>query len=208
MDGQTPDVGYPMRLLPWIAAACRLTVAFAWGGPTALVVATLLSVMEVSLSFDNAVVNAAVLRRMDPVWQRRFLTWGILFAVFGMRLIFPDRGEMGRHVEWASHMLRGKAVSAIGFSYGAQAAQTWCVVVIRSLDIGQITQSRCLANFVSGRFRSGFFLQHRLPPYTLLRTQTSRVRKAIQTATANEAVMIELTGETFHNVSKTMRTRL
>lgn len=78
-----------MSLLPWIAAACGLTVAFAWGGPTALVVATLLSVMEVSLSFDNAVVNAAVLRRMDPVWQRRFLTWGILVAVFGMRLIFP-----------------------------------------------------------------------------------------------------------------------
>jgi len=45
--------------------------------------------MEVSLSIDNAVVNAAVLRRMDPKWQRRFLTWGILIAVFGMRLVFP-----------------------------------------------------------------------------------------------------------------------
>jgi len=48
-----------------------------------------LSILEVSLSFDNAVVNATVLREMDPVWQRRFLTWGILIAVFGMRIVFP-----------------------------------------------------------------------------------------------------------------------
>ncbi len=48
-----------------------------------------LSILEVSLSFDNAVVNATVLREMDPVWQRRFLTWGILIAVFAMRIIFP-----------------------------------------------------------------------------------------------------------------------
>ncbi|WP_370177420.1 DUF475 domain-containing protein [Alteriqipengyuania sp.] len=48
-----------------------------------------LSILEVSLSFDNAVVNATVLREMDEKWQRRFLTWGILIAVFGMRIIFP-----------------------------------------------------------------------------------------------------------------------
>lgn len=48
-----------------------------------------LGVMEVSLSLDNAVVNATVLKDMDPVWQRRFLTWGILIAVFGMRIVFP-----------------------------------------------------------------------------------------------------------------------
>src|SRR3546814_8552749 len=49
----------------------------------------ILSVLEVSLSFDNAVVNASVLKEMDEVWQRRFLTWGIAFAVFGMRVVFP-----------------------------------------------------------------------------------------------------------------------
>src|SRR4051812_20074339 len=49
----------------------------------------ILSVLEVSLSFDNAVVNAAILGRMTPLWQRRFLTWGMLIAVFGMRLLFP-----------------------------------------------------------------------------------------------------------------------
>ena len=48
-----------------------------------------LGVLEVSLSFDNAVVNATVLRDMDAKWRRRFLTWGIAIAVFGMRIIFP-----------------------------------------------------------------------------------------------------------------------
>ncbi|KTF68998.1 DUF475 domain-containing protein [Sphingomonas sp. HT-1] len=48
-----------------------------------------LGVLEISLSFDNAVVNATVLRDMDPVWRRRFLTWGIVIAVFGMRILFP-----------------------------------------------------------------------------------------------------------------------
>ncbi|MGX7895415.1 DUF475 domain-containing protein [Tsuneonella sp. HG222] len=48
-----------------------------------------LSILEISLSFDNAVVNASVLKDMDEVWQRRFLTWGIAFAVFGMRVVFP-----------------------------------------------------------------------------------------------------------------------
>ena len=48
-----------------------------------------LSVLEISLSFDNAVVNATVLEDMDKIWQRRFLTWGMLIAVFGMRIVFP-----------------------------------------------------------------------------------------------------------------------
>ncbi|SMB88432.1 DUF475 domain-containing protein [Deinococcus hopiensis] len=54
-----------------------------------LVIAVVLGVMEVSLSFDNAVVNASVLKNMSEKWQRRFLVWGILIAVVGMRLIFP-----------------------------------------------------------------------------------------------------------------------
>ena len=48
-----------------------------------------LAVLEVSLSFDNAVVNATVLKEMTPVWRRRFITWGIAIAVFGMRIVFP-----------------------------------------------------------------------------------------------------------------------
>lgn len=52
-------------------------------------VTLVLGVLEVSLSFDNAVVNASVLKDMDAKWRRIFLTWGILIAVFGMRIIFP-----------------------------------------------------------------------------------------------------------------------
>ena len=52
-------------------------------------IVVVLGVLEVSLSFDNAVVNATVLEDMEPVWRRRFLTWGMLFAVFGMRIVFP-----------------------------------------------------------------------------------------------------------------------
>lgn len=48
-----------------------------------------LSVLEVSLSFDNAVVNATVLEDMDEVWRKRFLTWGMVFAVYGMYVFFP-----------------------------------------------------------------------------------------------------------------------
>jgi len=48
-----------------------------------------LGVLEVSLSFDNAVVNASVLKDMDARWRGIFLTWGVLIAVFGMRIVFP-----------------------------------------------------------------------------------------------------------------------
>ena len=48
-----------------------------------------LAVLEISLSFDNAVVNAKVLAGMDEIWRKRFLTWGMLFAVGFMRLVFP-----------------------------------------------------------------------------------------------------------------------
>ncbi|WP_417811808.1 DUF475 domain-containing protein [Thalassospira alkalitolerans] len=54
-----------------------------------LIICAVLSVLEISLSFDNAIVNANKLKQMTPVWQKRFLTWGILIAVFGMRILFP-----------------------------------------------------------------------------------------------------------------------
>jgi hypothetical protein len=66
-----------------------LIVAFLYGGIEALILCAILGILEISLSFDNAVVNATVLERMDAFWQRIFLTIGILIAVFGMRLVFP-----------------------------------------------------------------------------------------------------------------------
>ena len=76
------------KLSFFVTALC-MVLAFFWAGPYGVFIALILGVLEVSLSFDNAVVNAAVLKKMDEVWQHYFLTWGILIAVFGMRLLFP-----------------------------------------------------------------------------------------------------------------------
>jgi hypothetical protein len=59
------------------------------GAMSALGIAIILGVMEVSLSFDNAVVNASVLKTWDAFWRKLFLGVGIIIAVFGMRLLFP-----------------------------------------------------------------------------------------------------------------------
>ncbi|BDM67622.1 hypothetical protein HEK616_11090 [Streptomyces nigrescens] len=61
-------------------------VLWGWQG---LAIVGILSVLEISLSFDNAVINAGILRKMNAFWQKIFLTVGILIAVFGMRLVFP-----------------------------------------------------------------------------------------------------------------------
>ncbi len=58
------------------------------GFATALTVG-ILAVLETSLSFDNAVVNARILNGWDDRWRHIFLTWGIWIAVFGMRIVFP-----------------------------------------------------------------------------------------------------------------------
>lgn len=81
----------------FIVSIICFVLAFYWGymnggtssGLTCASIALILSVLEISLSFDNAVVNASILKRMNEQWQRYFLTWGILIAVVGMRLIFP-----------------------------------------------------------------------------------------------------------------------
>src|SRR5689334_8850810 len=72
-----------------ILTVAAFAVALVFGGPEDLAIVAILSVLEVSLSFDNAVVNAKVLNRMHPIWQKLFLTVGILIAVFGMRLVLP-----------------------------------------------------------------------------------------------------------------------
>ena len=71
-----------------VAATC-LVLAFLVGGPQGLAVAALLGLLEVAVSFDNAIVNATVLARMAPFWQRMFYTVGILVAAIGMRLLVP-----------------------------------------------------------------------------------------------------------------------
>ncbi|MEU0990794.1 DUF475 domain-containing protein [Streptomyces sp. NPDC005953] len=69
--------------------ALGLVAAVLYGGWTAFGIVAILSILEISLSFDNAVVNAGILKKMNAFWQKIFLTIGILIAVFGMRLVFP-----------------------------------------------------------------------------------------------------------------------
>ncbi|MET7770351.1 DUF475 domain-containing protein [Nocardia sp. NPDC005366] len=75
--------------LSGVVTVVSLVVALLYGGPTALVLCAILGILEVSLSFDNAVINATVLERMSEFWQKIFLTVGVVIAVFGMRLVFP-----------------------------------------------------------------------------------------------------------------------
>ncbi len=75
-----------LALAAWLGWSITGTAAGTLG---VLWIVAVLGVLEVSLSFDNAIVNATVLKDMTKVWRQRFLTWGIAFAVFGMRIIFP-----------------------------------------------------------------------------------------------------------------------
>lgn len=77
---------FAFPLILWIGS---LIAIFVWGSWHALALAVILTILEVTLSFDNAVVNARVLARMSPAWQKRFITWGIPIAVFGTRFILP-----------------------------------------------------------------------------------------------------------------------
>lgn len=70
----------------WLGFASEHTIG---GALKVFFIVCVLAVLEISLSFDNAIVNANKLKEMTPVWQQRFLTWGILIAVFGMRILFP-----------------------------------------------------------------------------------------------------------------------
>jgi uncharacterized protein len=80
-----------LRIFGWSYAvtAVSLVVAFLYAGVEGLILCAILGILEISLSFDNAVVNATILERMSAFWQKMFLTIGILIAVFGMRLVFP-----------------------------------------------------------------------------------------------------------------------
>ncbi len=96
MTGQRSTISYlkwplivtaaGLILSGWLGLA---TLGTASGVMSFLLIGVVLAALEISLSFDNAIVNANKLVEMTPEWQRRFLTWGILIAVFGMRIVFP-----------------------------------------------------------------------------------------------------------------------
>ncbi|MDY0073365.1 MAG: DUF475 domain-containing protein [Thauera sp.] len=73
----------------FIVTAIGISCGYLLAGWQGVFIVSVLAVLETSLSFDNAVVNATVLKDMDEKWRKRFLLWGILIAVFGMRIVFP-----------------------------------------------------------------------------------------------------------------------
>jgi hypothetical protein len=86
-----PTPHSPLRIFSFSAllTVATLLLVYICLGPTATFVALLLMVIEVTFSFDNAIINARILATMSPFWQKMFITAGILIAVFGMRIIFP-----------------------------------------------------------------------------------------------------------------------
>lgn len=75
-------VSAAVTLLAWAAVAV-------FGGLAATITAIILTALEVTFSFDNAVVNSKLITRMSPAWQRAFMTFGILIAVFVVRFALP-----------------------------------------------------------------------------------------------------------------------
>ncbi|MYV51436.1 DUF475 domain-containing protein [Streptomyces sp. SID3212] len=73
----------------FVVTALGLGLGVLYDGTKALGIVAILAVLEISLSFDNAVINAGILKKMSAFWQKIFLTIGVLIAVFGMRLVFP-----------------------------------------------------------------------------------------------------------------------
>ena len=73
----------------FVIFAVSWVIEFLYMGIKGVFEGTTLSLLEMSLSFDNAVMNAVILSGLSQVWRRRFLTWGMVIAVFGMRFLFP-----------------------------------------------------------------------------------------------------------------------
>jgi uncharacterized protein len=81
----------PYRIFAFSAVAtiAALIGAFVGFGASALFVAVILIVVEITFSFENAIINAKILTGLSRFWQNIFLTVGIVIAIFGMRVVFP-----------------------------------------------------------------------------------------------------------------------
>jgi len=82
---------HPFRIFfisGFISIAALVGVAWFLGWKAAFLTFVLMLV-EITFSFDNAIINAKILAKMNRFWQQMFMTVGILIAVFGMRLVFP-----------------------------------------------------------------------------------------------------------------------
>lgn len=81
----------PYRIFAFSAiSTIAILAAVCFGlGVSALATTLILLVIEITFSFENAIINAKVLSKMSSFWQTMFLTVGIVIAIFGMRIIFP-----------------------------------------------------------------------------------------------------------------------
>src|SRR5689334_10940546 len=86
-----PHAQHPLRIF-FISCLISLeSIMDAWNfiGFEAAFLTFVLMLVEITFSFDNAIINARVLATMSQFWQQMFITVGMLIAVFGMRLVFP-----------------------------------------------------------------------------------------------------------------------
>ena len=60
----------------FIVSIIALIIAYLYAGWDGLMITAILAVLEISLSMDNAIVNARILERMSHAWRKIFLTVG------------------------------------------------------------------------------------------------------------------------------------
>lgn len=88
---KTLSPNHPLRIF-FVSGIITLAVSgwvFGVKGLLDLWTFVILVLLEVTFSFDNAVINSKILGRMSKFWQTLFLTVGIVFAVFIVRFILP-----------------------------------------------------------------------------------------------------------------------
>lgn len=87
----TQQNAHPLRIF-WFAGLLTIIIGSLVGwfeGLAGLWIFIILLVLELTFSFDNAVVNSKVLASLSPLWQKIFLTVGIFIAVFVVRFVLP-----------------------------------------------------------------------------------------------------------------------
>jgi uncharacterized protein len=75
--------------LSGILTIAAIIAALLTSGLGAAVTTIILIAIEIAFSFDNAIINAKILERLSHFWQQLFLTVGMIFAIVGMRFVFP-----------------------------------------------------------------------------------------------------------------------
>lgn len=85
------DSHHPFRIffISALITIASLLAVWHYLGPQKAFIALVLILVEVTFSFENAIINAKVLATVSRFWQQMFITVGIFIAVFGMRLVFP-----------------------------------------------------------------------------------------------------------------------